>query len=345
MKVTVIGDAMLDRTKVVKANRLSSESDSSVIYDLEYTCEELGGAANVAANLFGLGLNTTLLASVARDADGQQFADLFATHRKLRKGDFCQFLIECQRTTVKERVRTKSSLLYRVDYDGGEPLRGRPWCPWDVEIARLNSIVERVDVEADLYCVVDYGRGFLSQALQHRDVSDRLDYPKRPALVEPSRHADLSEFYFKKILKLNIRQSEEIIRQAGAVVTPLNPNEVHREPQYNLLLQALHDALEVKEVGYVAVIVTLGAGGMFAFTSRNGNLHPIHRSQPLETVKVLDPCGAGDTALAVVASHLVKTEPGEGPDWLRLWIPDALDDAVMHCAKAVQVIGNYIPRK
>src|SRR5271157_685342 len=75
VRVLVIGDAMLDRYIWGRVARISPEAPVPVV-KVESQTYRLGGAANVAANLAGLGCHVRLLAARGTDASGQHLSRL-----------------------------------------------------------------------------------------------------------------------------------------------------------------------------------------------------------------------------------------------------------------------------
>src|ERR1700722_15548859 len=69
LRILVVGDLMLDRPLHGTAERLSPEAPVPIIQGSHETLAP-GGAANVAANLAGLGAQVTLCGLVGRDEAG-----------------------------------------------------------------------------------------------------------------------------------------------------------------------------------------------------------------------------------------------------------------------------------
>ena len=75
MKISVVGDIILDKYVLGDVNRISPEApvpilkQNSVFY-------KLGGAANVAANLASLGKSTYLYGIIGKDQEGKYIKNL-----------------------------------------------------------------------------------------------------------------------------------------------------------------------------------------------------------------------------------------------------------------------------
>src|SRR5471030_999395 len=76
-RVLVVGDVMLDRYWFGNVDRISPEAPVPVVR-VQRTEERLGGAANVACNIAGLGAQASLICVVGRDEPGQRLVELLA---------------------------------------------------------------------------------------------------------------------------------------------------------------------------------------------------------------------------------------------------------------------------
>lgn len=80
LRIVVVGDVMLDRYLFGQVARISPEAPVPV-HRIEKTERRLGGAANVAANLRGLGCPVRLISAVGDDSAADEFREV------LRAGD------------------------------------------------------------------------------------------------------------------------------------------------------------------------------------------------------------------------------------------------------------------
>jgi len=74
-KILVIGDVMLDRFWWGEVTRISPEAPVPIVRLIK-TTEAVGGAANVAANIAGLGSTPILLGCIGDDPDGKLLPEL-----------------------------------------------------------------------------------------------------------------------------------------------------------------------------------------------------------------------------------------------------------------------------
>ena len=77
-KILVIGDVILDAYYSGKVDRISPEAPVSII-DIQSKDYRLGGAANVALNIQGLGAKPILCSVIGNDLSGKRILDLMNT--------------------------------------------------------------------------------------------------------------------------------------------------------------------------------------------------------------------------------------------------------------------------
>src|SRR5687768_3550351 len=79
IRVLVVGDVMLDRYWWGDVNRISPEAPVPIIR-LNRSTLVAGGAANVAANVAGLGAVPILVGCIGQDMDGESLVRLLEDH-------------------------------------------------------------------------------------------------------------------------------------------------------------------------------------------------------------------------------------------------------------------------
>ncbi|MCX6140486.1 MAG: PfkB family carbohydrate kinase [Candidatus Kapabacteria bacterium] len=111
MEIAVLGDVMLDRYFWGSVHRVSPEAPVPVV-DIDNESYHLGGAANVATNLLGLGAKPLLCGVVGDDSSGRLLCDIMASSGM----DPSSMVIEPSRpTTVKTRVIGNNQQIVRLD--------------------------------------------------------------------------------------------------------------------------------------------------------------------------------------------------------------------------------------
>ena len=111
-KILVIGDAMLDKYSFGTINRISPEAPVPVLKIKEEIMKP-GGAANVAANVRSLGIETNLITNIGKDINGKILTKLI----KSQKINLILNSLENFKTTVKTRVISQNQQLIRIDDD------------------------------------------------------------------------------------------------------------------------------------------------------------------------------------------------------------------------------------
>lgn len=275
VKILVVGDVMLDRYWWGEVTRISPEAPVPVVR-LQNSTLAAGGAANVAANVTGLGAQALLVGCVGEDAEAELFSHVFQ-----HSGVSADYLVRIsgRPTTVKTRVIAHNQQVTRIDQettmalsDSGERLI----------IDKVLSLLG----EADAVAVSDYAKGLLTDRVLSELIAEarRMD---KPVLVDPK-----GKNYFK---------------YRGA--TLLTPNRREAAEACNLddngcfAIETAGQRL-LQEIGVGAVLITQGEEGMTLF--RVGS-EPVHMTALARDV--YDVTGAGDTVIATVS-----TSVGAGAD-------------------------------
>jgi rfaE bifunctional protein nucleotidyltransferase chain/domain/rfaE bifunctional protein kinase chain/domain len=142
-RLTVVGDALLDRDHDGVAERLCPEAPVPVVEDV--TSRARPGGAGLAAVLAAAGAcETVLVTALARDAAGRELEALLG-EAGIRVVD----LGLAGPTQQKVRVRAEGRLVVRVDHGGRTPAAVGPAC----------REAKQALAESDAILVADYGRG------------------------------------------------------------------------------------------------------------------------------------------------------------------------------------------
>lgn len=269
LNILVIGDVILDRYWWGDVSRISPEAPVPVVR-LKNTTLAAGGAANVAANIAGLGATPILVGIVGDDEGAQQFpgvleaANVSADHL-VRDG--------ARPTTVKTRVIAHSHHVVRVDQEHAD----------GISVDTENAIVEKLRAEigrADAIAVSDYAKGMLTSRVL-ADLFKIAGENGKPVLVDP-KGKDYSKYKGAALLTPNRREAAEAcnFEDTGDVVDRAGTKLMH-----DLSLDAL--------------LVTEGEEGMTLFRKSHS---PIRMAA--EAREVYDVTGAGDTVIATLAVAL-----------------------------------------
>src|SRR3981081_1465625 len=132
-RVAIVGDAMLDVYLRGDVDRISPEAPVPVVRVREKELA-LGGAANVAQNIFAIGAQCDLVCAVGDDAEGQVIkAMLRDIESELRS-----IVTVGRRTTTKTRVLARSQQVVRFDEEEDTDITGD-------EVAGLLNAAGRAD--------------------------------------------------------------------------------------------------------------------------------------------------------------------------------------------------------
>ncbi len=267
VKVLIIGDVMLDRYWWGSVSRISPEAPVPVV-KLDKTSVAAGGAANVAANVVGLGAETFLVGIVGDDAEAEVLKKILDESKISPK-----YLIPLKnhQTTVKTRIVAHSQHVVRLDQENTNPIN-------EANTEKVYKLIEKLVEKADVVIISDYAKGMLSENLLSRLIT-KLNYNKKKILVDP-KGKDYTKYKGVTILTPNKKEAVE----AGK----LEDNEKDLIKKAGTFL--------LKSISTEAILITQGEKGMTLFQS-NGqdfNFDALAR-------KVYDVTGAGDTVIATLA--------------------------------------------
>jgi len=276
LSVLVVGDVMLDQYFWGEVRRISPEAPVPV-FELREISHALGGAANVAANLRGLGVRTELCGLVGRDREGQTFRRLAE-----EAGIELSALVEDPErpTTVKTRVIAQAQHLLRIDTEKtvapGPAVR-------DLLKERLEEIFPRVQA----VILSDYAKGVLSSPGFSSWVVEEARRRRLPVFVDP-KGLHWEKYTGATCITPNRKEFNEIMRKVGG-------------PEKDLA-RGTEELIRRYELSFM--VVTLGPEGMFLHHPREGRWH-----FPAQAREVYDVSGAGDTAIAALTAFYAAGLP------------------------------------
>ncbi len=269
LHVLVAGDVMVDRFIVGKVSRISPEAPVPVVrFEREYV--RLGGAANVAHNLKGLGANVSLVGVVGGDEAARRLRSALSAARISDAG-----LVEDASRPTVEKVRIvtdRNQQVARVDYERDE----------DVGPAVEARVVDRIvhlGAGAKVVLASDYLKGTITQAVMASLVA--LKESGALLIVDP------------KIPHLALYLGASLV----------TPNHHEAETATHRRIRTDDDARTAaidfrKRAGCDAALITRGEYGMW-LSSREAE-----GAIPAVAREVSDVTGAGDTSVATLALAL-----------------------------------------
>jgi rfaE bifunctional protein kinase chain/domain len=266
-RVLVIGDIMLDRYWWGKVSRISPEAPVPVVR-MDHETLAAGGAANVAANIAGLGAYPILIGVVGNDDESSllpgviEARSISSKHLVTAKG---------RRTTVKTRIIAHSQQVARIDNESDDSLNAEAET---AVIAKFDSVLS----QAAAIVISDYAKGTLTDNVT-RHVIEAATGKQIPVLVDP-KGRDYRKYRGATILTPNRREAADA---CGL--------EENTQDMVDIAGNRLLTDLDLQ-----SVLVTQGEDGMTLFRTgqKPYHLHTLARD-------VYDVTGAGDTVIASLA--------------------------------------------
>jgi len=266
LRVVVVGDLMLDRYVTGRVRRISPEAPVPIV-EVERTFERPGGAANVAANLRGLGAQTSVVGLIGSDPDGERLRDVLSD-----AGLSAGSTVSTRRhpTTVKTRVVAHGQQIVRVDRESSDYV--------DDETARnLIESCGQID-SADVVVLSDYAKGVLSPRVCCEVIRRSREHGV-PVIVDP-KGSDYRRYTGATAVTPN--QSE-----AAQALGVKHPGDLSYDRARQFLLG---------ELAMDAALITQGELGMTLLLPTRA---PVCFSATARAVA--DVTGAGDTAASIFA--------------------------------------------
>ena len=263
VKVLVVGDVMLDRYLWGNVSRISPEAPVPIV-NVNKTSLVLGGAANVAANIAGLGAKPILVGICGSDKEGDALSELL--ENKQISNELVH--IENRQTTIKTRIVAHHQHVARIDQETTDFIS-------DEESEKIFEKIIKLFDKVSLIIISDYAKGFLTEKLLARLINTCLEKNKK-IIIDP-KGKDFSKYKGATILTPNRREAAE--------ATGFDENEPN-------LIEKAGDKL-FKEIDAEALLITQGEKGMTLLQKTGENFH-------LEALarNVFDVTGAGDTVIA-----------------------------------------------
>jgi D-beta-D-heptose 7-phosphate kinase/D-beta-D-heptose 1-phosphate adenosyltransferase len=269
-RILVLGDLMLDRYWWGSVTRISPEAPVPVV-SLERESTHLGGAANVAANLKGLGAEPVLCGLVGRDDAGHTL------RRRLDEaGIAVDGIVDSEErpTTVKTRIVAHQQQIVRLDEEDVSPL--------SLEVAEsLMEVAVRAMDRCDVVLMSDYAKGVLAPSVVEAVLSAARSGDKK-VIIDP-KGKDYTKYTGAFLLTPN---QKEAMEATGLSVA--GRDELERAARH------LADGL-----GLHAMLVTRGEHGMMLVETGETTFE-----LPASAREVYDVTGAGDTVIATLTGAL-----------------------------------------
>jgi rfaE bifunctional protein kinase chain/domain len=262
-KAAVVGDVMLDRYVWGLVSRISPEAPVPVV-DVTKETSRLGGAANVAHNVAGLGAASQLIGVVGDDGMGKEL------RREAQDSGIGidGLMVDPQRpTTVKTRVIAHNQQVVRTDRESRDEIAG------SVQAAISKQVITAVN-QCDCIIISDYGKGVITKRLLG-DLIPKARSAGKIVSVDPK------EAHFKNYRRVSLITPNQY-EAASAMGRRITDEESLVETGWEIINQLQADAL----------LITRGEDGMSLF-EKDGTYHHF----PTVARHVYDVTGAGDTVI------------------------------------------------
>jgi D-beta-D-heptose 7-phosphate kinase/D-beta-D-heptose 1-phosphate adenosyltransferase len=270
INVLVIGDVMLDRYWWGSVERISPEAPVPII-NLNKTTLAAGGAANVAANVTGLGANPFLVGLIGSDTEAKLFRKVLK-----KKNISTEYLFEDTKrpTTVKTRVLGHNQQIVRIDQEEKKNIS-------ELQEEQIWQLILPIIDKVEVIIVSDYGKGLIIENLATRLITTGIKSSKI-VLVDP-KGTDYKKYKGASILTPNRME----IKQACNLIN-LDQSTIEKA------------GIEmIAELSLKNLLVTQGEDGMTLFQQKQSPQH-----LPALARNVYDVTGAGDTVIATIGVAL-----------------------------------------
>lgn len=265
-RILVLGDIMLDRYLWGNVERISPEAPVPVVSVTNETTN-LGGAANVAANVQAMGADVMLVGVTGDDMMAEILKSNLADNNLKTTG----LIVDTSRpTTVKTRIVAHNQQIVRVDRELTSEIS-------DSLVDQVISKINRQLGSIDGIIISDYGKGVITEKLLK-------------ALIPMAREAG-------KFVAVDPKEAHFMNYREVSVITP-NHHEAgfisgKKITSESILADVGWNLMDLLSLD--SLLITRGEKGMALF-EKNRNLTII----PAEAKTVFDVTGAGDTVIATL---------------------------------------------
>lgn len=270
--ILVIGDIMADRYVWGSASRISPEAPVPVV-NVKNETISLGGAANVAQNLYKLNANVALCGITGKDNYTPAILQLL----KKEKIDASAIVLDSARpTTVKTRVMAGNHQLLRIDREVTADINNK------TEAQLLKKVLPKIE-KADVIMLSDYNKGLLTPLFTQQLIKYCNKRDKK-VMVDP-KGLHYNKYTGAWLIKPNKRELAE-----ATVNEKIEDTEA--------LIRAARKLLTKTKSDYL--VVTRSEEGLSLVSKK------AHQTFPVKAKEVFDVTGAGDTVFACLGYFIAS---------------------------------------
>ena len=271
--ILVIGDIILDAYEFGKVDRISQEAPVPIV-SIDRKSHKPGGAANVALNLSGLGVNVELIGIAGDDNNHDELQGCFKHNHNI---SLHLVKDKSRPTSVKTRIIADGKQVARLDEEKTNDINS------ELE-QELKNIFDLKFADTDGIIIEDYNKGTLTKDV----ISYVINVAAKqniPVYVDPKQN-NYDAYKGVRLFKPNLIEFNAIVRD----------KKFGELPESGFSFK--------KYINCEILLLTLGADGMSLY--HNDNLDQI----PTKARKVYDVSGAGDTVIATFAiNDICGVEP------------------------------------
>lgn len=267
-KVLIIGDVMVDAYVWGSVERISPEAPVPIVRSTKRDYR-LGGAANVALNILGLGAEPILCAVVGEDDGAKKVFDRLKASGISKAG-----IIESKDrpTTVKTRVLSGHQHIVRVDEETDRILSKE-------EERNLIAKIDKLLPTCHVVIFEDYDKGVISKAIIEHTVALAKKH-NISTVVDPKKRNFL-DYKGTTLFKPNLKELKE-----GLKLEFDKNNQEEVEKAVDTLINQLNSS---------GSLITLSEKGVFINYKNEKHHIPAHLRE------ISDVSGAGDTVISIAA--------------------------------------------
>jgi D-beta-D-heptose 7-phosphate kinase / D-beta-D-heptose 1-phosphate adenosyltransferase len=267
-KILVVGDIMVDKYIHGQVSRVSPEAPVPVVQVSKET-SNLGGAANVAMNLVGLGAEVGLCGLLGKDESGnwvKNHCDESGVRLIQVKGE--------RPTTSKQRIMGSSQQIVRLDFE-------RTGSLGSFDEAALWVQIKEIIAHYDVLIISDYGKGVCTETLCQK-IIDLSKSNQIKVLVDP-KGTNWGKYHGANLVTPNFKEFTEA---CGKEFENCD-NDIEKSTSSLMA-----------EFNLENLLITRSEQGM-TLAGLDSHLHI-----RAEAREVFDVSGAGDTVIAALGASL-----------------------------------------